>query len=173
MECCNKVGSRDRIQLRRWFIQQKDFRIHNHYGSQIQKLFLTARKRNRIPKEKIFHSEIACHFRHASADLVLRKILVFQSERQLVPNLICHDLLLGMLHNVSNLRGASRFGNCFSVQKNLSLVFTDGRKFFFQKAQKRGFSASRCSAYGQKFSFLHRKRKIFQRKPFAHRITKA
>ena len=172
----DKVCGGDRIQLRRRLVQQKHGGTRHHHGSEIQKLLLTARKRARIPQKKLLHAEIARHLRHTTANLSRGHAHIFGTESQLVPDLIGHDLLLGLLHHVSDLLCRSARGQGFqrsALEKDLALHLPHGREFPLQKAEKRGFSASRRAADHDPFALGNGKGKVLQRGRFIHGVTKA
>ena len=93
IRCCNG------IQLAGRLIQNQYLRLHRHNGRQIQKLLLTAGKGRYIFMKPALNTKIAGHFRHPQPHSLLIAAQRLQAESQLMPNLICDDLVIGILHH--------------------------------------------------------------------------
>ena len=173
---CDKIRRRDGVKLCRRLVQKQEPWLHDHDGRKIQKLFLSARKRGNIGKKPILDSKIACHLRDAAANDPLGNVLIFQSKGKLMPYLIGHDLLLGLLHHVADQRSrilCRKTFKRFAVKEDLSRFFAHWGKLTLEQAKKRGFSASRRAAKHDKFPIFYVKRDIMQGLPLLRGIGEA
>ncbi len=154
----NELGRGDRVELTRRFVEQEQFGLHDRDGREIKKLFLSAGEFVRVFAEKVGQSEPAGDLSDAAADDLGRNAEIFKPVREFVPNFVGHDLFFGILHDKTDLGGAFAVGKFFGVpapEKDLSAFFARRRKFFFQKFQKRCFSAARRAAKNNEFTLVH------------------
>ncbi len=176
MECGNKIGSGNRIQLCRRFIQEKDFRRQHHDRRQIEQLFLPPGKRAGLLAEQPFDAEIAGHFPHPQSHFLLVHSQIFKTECQFAGNLIGHDLHFRILKNKSDFRRGTvvlQFLQSPSLKEDFALFCAIGRQLLFQQSQKSGFSTAGLSAEHQKFAGMNRKRQVGKSLLLLGRIGKA
>ena len=92
-----EVGCGNGVKLARRLVENQNFRLEHHDGSEIQELLLpTGQLCDRLVKP-FLNPEKARHFRNSAANR--RRIVAegFQPERQLVPDLVGRDLILRTL----------------------------------------------------------------------------
>ena len=125
--------------------------------------------------EPALNTEIACHLRYAQTHGALIATQAFQAKCQLMPHFVGHNLRIGILHNVANLRGLVALRNLLkrhSLEKHLTGTLTMGRKNRLQVTQKRRFTATALAAKCKVASCLYLERNIIQRGRVAPRIMK-
>ena len=95
----------DGIQLAGRLIQNQYTRLHSHDGCQIQQLLLAAGQFIHILVEPSLDAEVTGHFCHPQTDGFLICPQAFQSKGQFMPDLVCDDLVIRILHHVANPGG--------------------------------------------------------------------
>ena len=153
-----KVRSGNGIQLGGGFIEKKNQRLHRHDGSQIQQLFLTAGKIGDIAAEPALDPEIAGHFRHAETDGLVILAEAFQTEGKLVPDFIRHDLIIGILQNIADLRRLGAEIHIFqirAVKQDSALFLTVRGENRLQMAHQRRFPTAGTAAENDKFTLFN------------------
>ena len=174
-DCVQKVRRRYRIQLARWLVQYEHFRLHRHYRHQVQQLLLPAGKLRHILVEPPLDPEVACHFRDAQAHRLLINAEAFKSESQLVPDLVCDHLIVGVLHDIADHRRLfpeSGFLQRSPAEKYIAGLFPMRSQHAFQVPQQRSLAASAPAAYRHVTSSFYFKIYIVQCRTAAARIVK-
>ena len=87
-----KVRRGDGVKLARRLVEQQDRRLERHHGRQIYQLLLPARELGHGLIKPVLDAKIRCDFRHAAADRRRVQSQRLQAERQLVPDLVSHQL---------------------------------------------------------------------------------
>ena len=105
-----EIRSGDGVQLAGWFVQNQNFRLHGHDGSQIQKLLLSPGQLRHISVKPVLNTEIAGHFGNSGPHGLLGTAQAFQPEGQLVPDLVGNDLVVGILHHIADTGGLVPLG---------------------------------------------------------------
>ena len=85
--------------------------------------------------EPALDAEITGHLCYTETDGLLIHAKTLQPKCQLMPHLICDDLVIRILHNVPNsgrLGPKIRIFQRFSFKKYLALCFSVRRKYAFQ-----------------------------------------
>ena len=145
LQCCNKIGGGDRVQLPGRLVQNEQARLHDHDAGKAEQLLLPARKLVCLFSEPIRNAEIIRHFAHAPPDCVTWHAEIFKPEGKLGIYPVRHDLAVRILHDI-----ADRGSRCFFVRffRRLSGIqdtpafLPGGRKLVFDQAQKRCFPAA-------------------------------
>ena len=133
-----KIRCGNGVKLAGRLVQNQNFRLHCHNGSKIQKLLLTAGEGGNILMKPILDAEIASHLRHPGAHGLLVAADGLQTECQLMPYLIRYDLIVGILHDITNFGRlvslADLFNGC-SVKQDLTAALAVRGEDGFQVAQ--------------------------------------
>ena len=72
-------------------------------------------------------AKVARHFRHAGPHRFLINAQIFQTKRKFMPDFICHDLAVRILHYIADLRrlrAQIHFLQWFPVKQNLAGPFS-------------------------------------------------
>ena len=135
----------------RGLVEDEQLGTQSKYSGEVHQLLSPARKVLGFRVHPRFDSEVVRNLGDAAAYLVWVSADVLQTERQLVPNRVAHDLRVGVLHNVADKLG--RFRRAHSGVVDLHELFAeelqrtgsraDGGQFGLQRAEKRGFAAAR------------------------------
>ena len=155
-----KVCCRDRVKLRSRLIQKQKLRLHDHDAREIQKLLLSAGKRRGIAVKQLLNAKIRCDLRDAPPHDIGRRIEIFESEGQLMPDAVGHDLLLGVLHHKADLCCGCPVierGKRLAVKGNAPGLRTERRQLRLAHPQKRGFAAAGRAAEHGKIPGVQRK----------------
>ena len=176
LERCDEISRGYRVQLTCRLIKNQYFGLHYHNRSQIQKLLLTARKLVRIFAEPAFYSEIARHFPDPSANHLGWNAHIFKTEGKLVPNLIGHYLIIGILKNITDLTGAHFFVKLL-LQNSLIIYFSAyiarRSQFPFEQFEQSSFAAARFAADNYELPAFKRQIYALHRILFRFGITEA
>ena len=100
-----EVGCGNGVELARRLVENQNFRLEHHDGSEIQELLLPAGQLCDRLVKPFLNPEKRCHFRNSAANR--RRIVAegFQAERQLVPDLVGRDLIFRtLLHKADCFR---------------------------------------------------------------------
>ena len=97
-----KVGGSNGIQLAGWLVQNEDLRLHGHDGGQVQQLLLSTGEGGDVPVKPGLDAKKAGHFRHPAPDGSPVIAQTFQAKGQLVPDLVCHNLIVRVLLDKAN-----------------------------------------------------------------------
>ena len=123
-----------------WLVENQHFWLQDHNGSEIQELLLpTGQLCDRLIKP-FLNPEKRCHFRNAAANG--RGIIAegFQTERQLVPDLVGDDLVFGALLDKADffsLFALGQFVEILSVKQNFSGTSAMRREDGFELPEQR------------------------------------
>ena len=110
-------------------------------------------------------AEKARHLPHPEAHRLSLDAEIFQSEGQLVPDLVCDDLILRLLQNKADSRRLLPLGyggERLAVQQHRPGLLAVGRENGFQMAQQRGFAAAGGAAQQREAAGLQRERHVLQ-----------
>ena len=89
------------------------------------------------------YPEVTGHFCHTSTHSSLIKAQVFQPKGQFMPDLVCHDLTIWILHNITNrccLGPQIDLIKRDSIQQDLTGTFSIRCQHSLQLIQQRAFS---------------------------------
>lgn len=89
-----KIRGGDGVQLAGGFVQDKDGGLHCHDGGQVEQLLLSAGQLGHVLIKPCLDTEKGRHLRHPAADGGRVVPQAFQPKSQLVPHLVCDDLVL-------------------------------------------------------------------------------
>ena len=170
-----KIRRRDGVELARRLVEQQHARLHRHHGRQTQKLLLPAGQLRYILVKPVLNPKKRRHFGNAPADdrrFIAQRL---QPEGKLVPDLVGHDLIFGILQHKADrarLLAARDLLQRYAAEYNLPAARTVRRKHALELPQQRRFAAAGRAAEHQKFSVRHRERDLPQRRGLLARIGK-
>ena len=98
-----KIRRGNGVELARRLVEDQHLRLQNHDGSEIQELLLPAGQLCDRLVKPFLNAEKRRHFCNAAADRGRVIAERFQSERQLVPDLVRDDLIFGTLLHKTDL----------------------------------------------------------------------
>ena len=135
----------------RGLVEDEQLGTQSKYSGEVHQLLLPARKVLGFRVHPRFDSEVVRNLGDAAAYLVWVSADVLQTERQLVPNRVAHDLRVGVLHNIADKLGRFRWAHSGVgvLHELLAEKFqragrgADEGQFRLQRAEKRGFTAAR------------------------------
>ena len=159
----------DRVKLAGRLVQNQHLRLHYHDSGKVQQLLLPAGQLVRPLAEPILNAEIACHFPDAAADHLGRKSQILQAERQLMPDLVCNDLVVRVLKHVADVRRRPFPAAIYDTAGQ----FARRCKLRLEQAQKRCLTTAGLPAYHKEFPAPHGKTDLFYRVPLRARIPEA
>ena len=154
----DEIGGGDGVKLAGRLVEDEQLGLHHHHRGEVQKLLLAAGERIRVAAEQILNAEIAGHFAHAAADDLGRQAQIFQPEGQLVPDLVGHNLVVGILQHIADLArlgalGERRLRDAAVI--DFAAARAGGRERALEQPQQRRFPAARFAADDDKLAALH------------------
>ena len=135
-------------------------------------MFFTAGERFGGGVEFFGKPEIAGGLAGADADLLLPEAHVFETEGQLVPHLIGHDLLVGVLRDEADLVGGGRVAHVRRKADGPG-ERAEGRQLGLEQAQERCLAAAGIAAQQIKPAAFQREGYALQRGRFGFGVCKA
>ncbi len=167
----DEVRGRDRVKLRSRFVQQENFRLHDHHGSQIENLPLPVGKVCHRPEKPALYPEKRGHLGDPEPDGPAVAPQAFQPEGQFVPDLVGYDLVVGALRNIADspaLFPQGKGADFRSAKQDASGPLPERRNGGFQLFQKSRFAAPGATENQKEIALPNRKVDI--RQAFAVRV---
>ena len=153
LQRCNEIGSGNRVKLAGRLVQNQHLRLHDHDRRKVENLLLPARECVGLLSEPALNAEIACHLANAAANDLGRQPQIFQTECQLVPNLVGHNLVVRVLEDVPDFR----WGPLPSGVGDAAGQFPRRCQLGLEQPEQRGLAAAGFAAHHHKFPAPHRK----------------
>jgi len=116
--------------------------------------------------EPVLDAEVTGHFRNPGTHSFLVTAQAFQAEGQFVPYLVGYNLVIGILHNITDfgrLIPRTYLINGGAVEKDCAGSFAVRSQYRLQMPQQGGFAAAAFSAKNDIFTLLDGKAYILQR----------
>ena len=154
------------VELARRLVEQQHRRLHHHDGRQIEQLLLPARQLGDGPVKPVLDAEKRRHLCHAAADGWRITAQALQPEGQLMPDLVGHELIVGVLQHEADplaLRARIEFAKRRVFKPDLSRTHAVRCERRLELAQQRRLAAARRAAQADEAARPDTERDILQR----------